>query len=57
MKTIFGINFIVFCIVALTIVLYFTKEIRDEGFDINDKVNTVINDNLTKQGLINMTEL
>jgi len=33
---IFGINFYVFCIVVLIIVMYFTKEIRDEGFKINE---------------------
>jgi hypothetical protein len=27
-----GVNFFVFCILTLAIVLYFTKEIRDEGF-------------------------
>jgi len=32
---IFGINFILFCIVSLVIVLYFTKEVRDEGFFID----------------------
>lgn len=32
MKPILGINFFVFCILTLAIVLYFTKEVRDEGF-------------------------
>jgi hypothetical protein len=32
MNKVFGINFFVFCIGVLAIVLYFTKEIRDEGF-------------------------
>ena len=27
-----GVNFFVFCILTLAVVLYFTKEIRDEGF-------------------------
>ena len=27
-----GINFFIFCILTLAIVLYFTKEVRDEGF-------------------------
>ena len=27
-----GVNFFVFCILTLAIVLYFTKEVRDEGF-------------------------
>jgi hypothetical protein len=88
MNKIFGINFFVFCIGVLAIVLYFTKEIRDEGFfvspgtltqlassegfdnsgamtqlestrvvskreeDIDDKIQ----DNLTRQGILNMTE-
>ena len=32
MKRILGVNFFIFCILTLAIVLYFTKEIRDEGF-------------------------
>ena len=32
MYHIFGMNYFVFCFIALAIVLYFTKEIRDEGF-------------------------
>jgi hypothetical protein len=88
MNKVFGINFFVFCILTLTIVLYFTKEIRDEGFDntgalINlasteafgmspgtmdqlsstrvvsqreEDIDEHIYDNLTRQGIINMTE-
>lgn len=103
MKAVFGINFFVFCIGALAIVLYFTKEIRDEGFFVApgvfdqlassegfDNTGALINlasteafdnsgalqqldstrvvskqeqdiddeiqDNLTRQGIINMTE-
>ena len=89
MNKIFGLNFFVFCILTLAIVLYFTREIRDEGFfdstgalvqlasteafgmspgvmdqlsstrvvskqeqDIDDEIY----DNLTRQGIINMTE-
>ena len=89
MKSIFGLNFFVFCIIVLAITLYFSKEIRDEGFfdstgalvqlasteafgmspgvmdqlsstrvvskqeqDIDDQIY----DNLTRQGIINMTE-
>lgn len=32
MHTVFGLNFFVFCILALFLIMYFTKEIRDEGF-------------------------
>ena len=32
MKPILGINFFIFCILTLAIVLFFTKEVRDEGF-------------------------
>jgi len=74
---VFGINFFVFGIIVLAFVLYFTKEIRDEGFFISSEafgmspgtmdqlsstrvsdvdVDDIINDNLTKQGIINMTE-
>jgi hypothetical protein len=88
MKAVFGINFFVFCILTLSIVLYFTKEIRDEGFDntgaliqlasseafgmspgVMDQLSSTrvvskreqdvddqIYDNLTRQGIINMTE-
>ena len=89
MKPILGINFFVFCILTLAIVLYFTKEVRDEGFFDNsgaliqlasseafgmspgvmdqlsstrvvskreEDVDDRIYDNLTRQGIINMTE-
>jgi len=32
MKNIFGLNYFVFCFIVLGVVLFFTKEIRDEGF-------------------------
>ena len=32
MATVFGLNYYVFCILVLLIVLYFTKNVRDEGF-------------------------
>ena len=35
MHTIFGLNFFVFCILALTIILYFTNEVRYEGFGMS----------------------
>lgn len=89
MATLSGMNFIVFGILVLAIVLYFTKEIRDEGFFDNtgalinlasteafgmspgtmdqlsstrvtsrkeDEIEDQIYDNLTLQGIINMTE-
>jgi hypothetical protein len=88
MRTVFGINFFVFCIGVLAIVLYFTKEIRDEGFFVSpgvfdqlastegfdntgaltqlattrvvsrreEDLDDEIYDNLTRQGIINMTE-
>jgi hypothetical protein len=88
MNKVFGLNFFVFSILTLAIVLYFTREIRDEGFfdstgalvqlassegfdntgaltqlastrvvsqreeDIDDEIQN----NLTRQGIINMTE-
>jgi hypothetical protein len=36
MHTVFGLNFFVFCILALFLIMYFTKEIRDEGFFSED---------------------
>jgi hypothetical protein len=89
MKAVFGINFYVFCLLILAMVLYFTKEIRDEGFFDNtgaliqlesteafgmspgvidqlsstrvvseddQDIDNRIYDNLTRQGIINMTE-
>jgi hypothetical protein len=89
MKTVFGLNYFVFCLLILAIVLYFTKEIRDEGFFDNtgaivqlasseafgmspgtmtqlestrvvskkeEDIDNEIYDNLTRQGIINMTE-
>jgi len=88
MKSNFGLNFKDVCIHVLVIVLFFTKQIRDEGFDntgalsqsasteafgmspgVMDQLSSTrvvsereqdIDDqlyrNLTKQGIINMTE-
>jgi hypothetical protein len=88
MNKIFGINFFVFCLGVLAIVLYFTKEIRDEGFFVSpgvfdqlastegfdnsgaltqlattrvvskkeEDIDDEIYDNLTRQGIMNMTE-
>ncbi len=89
MNKVFGINFFVFCILSLALVLYFTREIRDEGFFDNtgalinlasteafgmspgtmdqlsstrvvsqreQDIDDEIYNNLTRQGIINMTE-
>lgn len=32
MKEIFGLNYFVFCLLLLAFVLFFTKDMRDEGF-------------------------
>jgi hypothetical protein len=88
MKTVFGLNFFVFCILTLTIVLYFSRELRNEGFDNTgalvqlasseafgmspgtmtqldstrvvsrqeQDIDDAIYNNLTRQGIINMTE-
>jgi hypothetical protein len=83
------IKFFIFCILSLAIVLYFTKEVRDEGFFDNSgaliqlasseafgmspgvmdqlsstrviskrdqEIEDSLYNNLTKQGIINMTE-
>ena len=83
------INFFVFCILTLAIVLYFTKEVRNEGFFDNtgaliqlasseafgmspgtmdqlsstrviskrdQEIENSLYNNLTEQGIINMTE-
>lgn len=88
MNKVFGLNFFVFCLLTLAIVLYFSREIRNEGFDntgaliqlassepfgmspgtmdqlASTRVMSVqeqaiddeIYNNLTRQGIINMTE-
>lgn len=89
MNKIFGINFFVFCILTLIVIMYFTKRIRDEGFFDNtgalvqlasteafgmspgvidqlsstrvisereQDIDDEIYNNLTRQGIINMTE-
>jgi hypothetical protein len=89
MNKVFGINFFVFSILLMAIVLYFTKDIRDEGFFDNtgalvqlasteafgtspgtmdqlastrvisekdQEIDDQIYNNLTRQGIINMTE-
>lgn len=83
------VNFFIFCILTLAIVLYFTKEVRDEGFFDNSgalvqlasseafgmspgtmdqlsstrviskrdqEIENSLYNNLTEQGIINMTE-
>jgi len=37
MNTVFGLNFFVFCIAGLFLIMYFTKELRDEGFFTEEK--------------------
>jgi hypothetical protein len=89
MKSVYGINFFVFSILILIFTLYFTKDLRDEGFFDNtgalinlasteafgmspgtmdqlastrvisekeQKLDDTIYNNLTRQGIINMTE-
>ena len=83
------VKFFIFCILTLAIVLYFTKEVRDEGFFDNSgaliqlasseafgmspgtmdqlsstrvisekdqEIENQLYNNLTEQGIINMTE-
>lgn len=74
MKNIFGMNFFVFCILVLAVVLFFSKNVRDEGFfgmspgvmdqlsstrvvsEKEQSIDDKIYNNLTRQGIINMTE-
>jgi hypothetical protein len=84
---VFGMNYFVFCFLVLTVVLFFTKEMRDEGFygmspgtldqlrstsvpsscplppmstsmmnPQSTPLNSIIQDNLTKKGIDDMTE-
>jgi len=74
MRAVFGLNFLVFCLLALAIILYFSKSVRDEGFfgmspgtmdqlsstrvvsEQEQSIDDKIYNNLTRQGIINMTE-
>jgi len=39
MDTVFGLNFFVFCIMVLVVTMYFTKGVRDEGFqDVKEEM-------------------
>ena len=87
MHHVFGMNYFVFCFLVLALVLFFTKEMRDEGFygmspgtldqlrstsvpssslppmstsmmnPQSTPLNTIIQDNLTKKGIMDMTEV
>ena len=61
MHTIFGLNFFVFCILTLTVILYFTNEIRNEGFGmsagtmaqlVSTHVPTIVSEPFTSQNKI-----
>lgn len=73
-SSVFGLNFFVFSFLALAVILYFSKSVRDEGFfgmspgvmdqlastrvvsEQEQSIDDKIYNNLTKQGIINMTE-
>lgn len=72
--SVLGMNFFVFSLLALAIILYLSKSVRDEGFfgmspgvmdqlsstrvvsEQEQSIDDKIYNNLTKQGIINMTE-
>jgi hypothetical protein len=72
--SVLGMNFFVFGLLLLAIILYFSKSVRDEGFfgmspgvmdqlsstrvvsEQEQSIDDKIYNNLTKQGIINMTE-
>ena len=74
MRTVVGLTFFVFCLLTLAIILYFSKNVRDEGFfgmspgvmdqlastrvvsEQEQSIDDKIYNNLTRQGIINMTE-
>lgn len=89
MQKVFGLNFFVFALLVLIVSLYFSKEVRDEGFDNTgaliqlaststegfdnsgalqnlestrvvtpkeQRIEKKVYDDLTLQGIINMTE-
>jgi hypothetical protein len=36
MNTVFGLNYFVFCFLLLIVVLYFTKDLRDDGYFLQE---------------------
>lgn len=74
MNKVFGINFFIFCLLTLFVILYFSRNERDEGFfgmspgtmdqlastrvvsEQDQIIDDKIYDNLTQQGIANMTE-
>jgi hypothetical protein len=88
MHRVFGMNYFVFCFLVLALVLFFTKEMRDEGFygmspgtldqlrstsvpsscslppmstsmmnPQSTPLNSIIQGNLAKKGIMDMTEV
>ena len=43
MRSIFGLNYFVFCITALILILYCTRDMRDEGFGMSPGVMEQLN--------------
>ena len=41
MSDVFGLNYFVFCILVLTAVMYFTRQLRDEAFEQEKKKEIV----------------
>jgi hypothetical protein len=37
MNDVFGLNYFVFCILALVAIMYFTRQLRDEAFEAEEK--------------------
>lgn len=37
MNDVFGLNYFVFCILVLVAVMYFTRQLRDEAFEVEEK--------------------
>jgi hypothetical protein len=51
MRSIFGLNYFVFCITGLILILYCTRDMRDEGFDATGAIMQVEADSVEEFGM------
>ena len=50
MRSIFGLNYFVFCITALILILYCTRDMRDEGFEFAGVMTQLASTRAPSQG-------
>lgn len=52
MRSIFGLNYFVFCITALILILYCTRDMRDEGFEFAGVMTQMASTRAPSQGCV-----